>query len=263
MMLRLKGLLLAACIGAVAFPVFAQDGQEPVPSLQTDDLIFYPYSDTNANAAAAAAEAAAAKAEEAKTAVAGTAEPGYVRVSTTSGYSFERPDGWAPVPDLVAKDAPGYLRYDAVFQDPKTGSVISAISVDRTQLQTPIDVADPKSVNTLLATMLNPTGAKEGVKLFRQTTGASKSGAKWLRVKAQGTGKAVDGSSVDTTFWVQLIQSDSVLALVAVAFPSQQGEAAAQLAFHTVRTLELSTGANPAASAAQPAAKAAAYPDPF
>lgn len=257
MMLRLKGLLLAACLGTVVLPVFAQDGQEPVPSLQTDDLIFYPHSDTNANAVAAAAEAAAAKAEEAKAAAVGTADPGYVRVSTASGYSFERPEAWTPVPDLVAKDAPGYLRYDAVFQDPKTGSVISAISVDRTQLQTPIDVADPKSVNTLLATMLNPTGAKEGVKLFRQTTGASKSGAKWLRVKAQGTGKAVDGSSVDTTFWVQLIQSDTVLALVAVAFPSQQQDAAAVMAFHTVRTLEIGAGEKPAA-AAQPAAKPAA-----
>ena len=239
MMLRLKGLLLVACLGTAGVPVLAHVGQEPVPSLQTDDVIFYPHSDTNANSASAAAAAAAAKAEEAKAGATGPAEPGYVRVATASGYSFERPATWTAVPELVAKDAPGYLRYDAIYQDPRTGSVISAISVDRTQLQTPIDVADPKSVNTLLATMLNPTGAKEGVKLFRQTTGATKNGAKWMRVKAQGTGKAVDGSTIDTTFWVQMIQTDTILALVAVAYPSQQQDLAAQAAFHTVRTLEV------------------------
>lgn len=239
MMLRMKGLLVVACLGTLVVPGFAQNGQDSTPTLKTDDVVFYPHSDTNAKAAAAADAEAAAKVDGAKPAPAGSADRGYIRVMTASGYSFERPETWTAVPDLVAKDAPGYFRYDAIYQDPKTGSVISAISVDRTQLQTPIDVADPKSVNTLLATMLNPTGAKEGVKLFRQTTGVSKNGAKWLRVKAQGTGKAVDGSSVDTTFWVQLIQSDTVMALVAVAFPSQQQDLAAQAAFHTVRTLEV------------------------
>ncbi|MBK6313623.1 MAG: hypothetical protein IPF53_04695 [Blastocatellia bacterium] len=239
MMLRLKGLVLVACLATAPLPVVASDGQDPVPTLRTDDLVYYPPSDTNTASAAANKEAAAAKAAEGKAEASGKAEPGYVRVATASGYSFERPATWTSVPDLIAKDAPGYFRYDAIFQDPKTGSVISAISVDRAQLLTPIDVADPKTVNTLLATMLNPTGAKEGVKIFRQTTGATKSGAKWLRVKAQGTGKSVDGSSVDTTFWVQLIQTDAVLALVAVAYPSQQQDLAAQAAFHTVRTLEV------------------------
>lgn len=236
MMLRMKGLLLAACFVALAGTASAQ---EPTPTLHTDDLVSYPHSDTNARTVADAKLAEAARAEAAVAAASGPAEAGYVRVDSPSGYSFERPETWTPVPDLVAKDAPGYLRYDGVFQDPKTGSVISAISVDRTQLQSPIDVGDSGSVSTLLATMLNPSGSKEGVKLFRQTTGVSKNGAKWFRVKAQGAGKAVDGSSVDTTYWVQLIQSDSVLALVAVAYPTGQQEAAAQRAFHTVRTLEV------------------------
>lgn len=239
MTLRMKGLLLATCLGISAVPALAWQAQEPTPTLHTDDLVLYPHSDTVVNSKAAEAAASKAKADAEKAGPVGTADRGYVRVTTASGYSFERPETWTPVPDLIAKDAPGYLRYDAIYQDPKTGSVISAISVDRSQLQSPIDVSDSKSVNTLLATMLNPSGAKEGVKLFRQSNGVTKSGAKWLRVKAQGTGKAVDGSTVDTTFWVQLVQNESVTALVAVAFPSQQQDLAAQAAFHTVRTLEI------------------------
>lgn len=253
MMLRLKALLLVALACACAGPASAQDGQEPPVSMTTDDVIFAEHSETKAINAATAAEAAAKEAEAAASPAAkggSRASAGYVRVITSSGYSFERPNAWAPVPDLIAKDTPGYFRYDAIFQDPKTGAVVSAISVDRTQLQTAVDVGDPNSVNTLLATMLNPGGAKDGVRIFRQTTGTT-GAAKWLRVKAQGTGRAVDGTAVDTTFWVQFVQTDAVLAMVAVAYPTGQADLAARDAFHTVRTLEVE-GAAPVPSAKAP-----------
>jgi hypothetical protein len=228
----LGALLLVASMAAA----FAQDG---VPTLTTDDVRVNRDSRTRANEEAATTKAEADTVE--RRAPRGTAA-GYVKVASPSGYQFERPRSWEPIDNLVSQNAPSFFKYDAIFQDPVTGAVLSAISVDRSQLQSPIDISDAASVNTLLSTMLNPAGSKDGVKIFRQLTGDGPNGSRWLRVKAQGTGQAVDGTVVDTVFWVQLVQTDTLLALVAVGYPVAQQELAAQAAYHAVRTLEVSDG---------------------
>lgn len=246
------GVFAALIFGAsVAMsPTVIHGQQDGVPSLTTDDVRNDPNSVTRARV-----EAEAAKAAPAETAATTPAtRVGYVRVTTPSGYRFERPAAWEPIDDLAPQNAPSFFKYDAIFQDPKTGAVLSAISVDRSQVQSPVDISDAASVNTLLATMLNPTNSKDGVKIFRQLTGDGPNGAKWLRIKAQGTGQTVDGAIVETLFWVQLIQTESKLALVAVGYPASQQDAAAQPAFHAVRTLEFSdvTGSESAPEAGRP-----------
>ncbi len=215
--------------------------QQGTPSLTTDDVVRQPDSTTNVNVAAGEAARERAEADAAaKAAVANSAaSAGYAKVDTASGYTFERPDAWKRVENLESAGAPSFFKYDAVFQDPTSGAVISAVSVDRSQLESPIDIGDTASVNTLLSTMLNPANVRDGVKIYRQVTGETQNGNRWLRIKAQGNGQSTDGTVVDTTFWVQLVQSDTRLALVAVGFPTAQQGAVAQAAFHTVRTLEI------------------------
>jgi hypothetical protein len=239
-------ILLIASV--VVVPAAAR--QDETPSLTTEDVLRTPDSTTNANIAAEEAAAARAEDEAAAKAESGAASAGYTRVVTPSGYSFERPEGWKRVESLESKGAPSFFKYDAIFQDPKSGAVISAVSVDRSALESPIDISDPQSVNQLLSTMLNPANAKDGVKIFRQVPGTAPNGTKWLRIKAQGNGQATDGTVVDTTFWVELIQSDSQLALVAVGYPTAQQDAVGEAAFHTVRTLEMENAPGPAAPAA-------------
>jgi hypothetical protein len=226
----LGALLLAASLSATPI-TFAQDG---VPTLTTDDVRSDPSSVTRSNEPDPDDDAT----EGAEAAESAAPSRGYVRVTTPSGYRFERPAGWEPIENLVSNGAPSYFKYDAIFQDPKTGAVLSAISVDRSQIDSPLDIGDEASINQLLATMLNPANAKSGVKIFRQIRGDTANGARWLRIKAQGTGQAEDGSIVDTHFWVQIVQTDTRFALVAVGYPAQQ-ESAAQAAYHAVRTLEI------------------------
>jgi hypothetical protein len=248
--MRKRGLIVAVALGASLFamPAAAQQ-QDDNPTLTTDDVHATTDSVTNANTERARA-AAAAKAAEPVTA---PVTAGYERVTTTSGYTFERPAGWKRVENLESKGAPSYFKYDAVFQDPATGAVISAVSVDRAQLDSPIDVTNSKAVNQLLATMLNPANKKNAVKVFRQVSGTEPNGSRWLRIKAQGNGQALDGSVVDTMFWVQLVQSDARLALVAVGYPVAKQNDVAEYAFHTVRTLEISNvSATGAAGGAEP-----------
>jgi len=241
--MKKRGLIGVFLLGAslLATPAAAQ--QDDNPTLTTDDVLGTKDSVTNANAVTAE-EAAAADAKP----TAAPAAEGYERVTTASGYTFERPLTWKRVENLESKGAPNYFKYDAVFQDPATGAVISAVSVDRSQLDSPIDITDAKAVNELLATMLNPANKKNAVKIFRQVSGAESNGSKWVRIKAQGNGQAVDGSVVDTTFWVQLVQSDAKLALVAVGYPSASPEAVAEHAFHTVRTLEIANASGTGAA---------------
>lgn len=229
-----SALLVGASLLAAAPAAPAR--QEGVPTLTTEDVRRDPASVTSATEAEAEAPEAAAPPSK------GPAG-GYTLVTTASGYRFERPADWQAIDNLTPENAPGYFKYDALFQDPKTGAVVSAISIDRSQLESPIDVSDTASLNTLLATMLNPTGSKSGVKIFRQVSGDGPGGSKWLRIKAQGTGQSEDGAILDTIFWVQIVQTEGRFALVAVGFPASQESAVAQAAYHTVRTLEIHDGA--------------------
>ena len=238
-------LVCAGLLGAAA-PARAQ--QDDTPSLRTEDVLDTPDSVTSRRVAEPSVAPDAAAAPGAPKAAA----KGYTVTRTASGYSFERPNGWKAVENLEAAGAPTFFKYDAVYQDPVTGAVISAVSVDQASLDAPIDIGNAQIVNALLNSMLNPTESKEGVKIFRQLTGTNKDGTKWLRIKAQGNGQAVDGAVIDTTFWVQFVQSDKKLALVAVGFPTAQQAAVAQIALHTVRTLEMDNVSGPAAAPAGP-----------
>lgn len=243
----LTGALLVVA-SLVGVPAAAR--QDETPSLTTEDVLRTPDSTTNVNTAVKVAAAARAEAAAKTEPGGGPAAAGYAKVLTASGYSFERPEAWKRVENLESKGAPSFFKYDAIFQDPKSGAVISAVSVDRSALDAPIDIADPKSVNQLLSTMLNPANAKDGVKIFRQVPGTSPNGTKWLRIKAQGNGQSTDGTVVDTTFWVELVQSDSQLALVAVGYPTAQQDSVGEAAFHTVRTLEMENASGPATAPA-------------
>jgi hypothetical protein len=248
--MKRSGTLSALLVGAsvIAGAPHAVARQDGVPTLSTDDVRRDPNSVTGAREAKAAA-AEAAVAEEDAAPVRRGVSAGYTLVTTSSGYRFERPSDWKAIENLTPENAPSYFKYDALFQDPATGAVVSAISIDRSQLASPIDIADASSLNTLLATMLNPVGATSGVKIFRQTTGDGPRGSKWLRIKAQGTGQAEDGAVVDTIFWVQIVQTETRFALVAVGYPATQQNAVAEAAFHTVRTLEIHDGAGTQAGA--------------
>jgi hypothetical protein len=219
--------------------------RDDTPTLRTEDVLDAPEAVTTRRES----EAPAVVATGAVTTRAAT--KGYVRM-TVSGYSFERPEGWKPIENLEAAGAPTFFKYDAVLQDPDTGAVISAVSVDQASLEAPIDIGNVEVINALLNSMLNPAGAKDGVKLFRQVTGNNPDGSKWLRIKAQGNGQATDGTVVDTTFWVQFVQSDKKLALVAVGYPTARQNDVATIAFHTVRTLELENASGPGATPAEP-----------
>jgi hypothetical protein len=249
-------ILLSAGLLAAAPWARAGDGagQAPTPTLTTEDVRGVPESATNANDVAAAEAALKAEADAKATAAKAGVSPGYVRVTAPSGYVFERPAEWTAVENLEPKGAPSYFKIDAVFQDPKTGSVITAISVERAKLASPVDVSDEKSVAKLLSSMLNPADSKDGIKVLRKVAGEQGDGAKWVRVKAQGSGQTADGAVVPTTFWVQLAQTDDRLALVAVGYPTSQGDAAGVAAFHTVRTLEINNGSGSAAALDRPAA---------
>ena len=235
--LAISGAVVLAAIFASAPSASAQDD---TPSLTTEDVLKSPQSVTNANAAAAEA-AAAAKAEADAEAATGPAPaaPGYTKFVAPSGYAFDRPAEWTPVKNLEPQGAPSAFTYDAVFQDAKTGAVVSAVSVDKSQLGDVFDIGDANAVNKLLSTMLNPANLKQGVKIFRQVTGDGPHKTKWLRIKAQGNAQATDGRTVDTTFWVQIVQSDAHLALVAVGYPSAREKDASLPAFHSVKTLEM------------------------
>jgi hypothetical protein len=247
MKLGMGGALLLGA-GLLAAPAVA--GQQDAATLTTEDVLRTPNSRTNVNAAEAADAAAKAAAAPKPAASEAPASEGYTRVVASSGYTFERPEGWKRVENLESKGAPSFFKYDAVFQDPSTGAVISAVSIDRSQLDSPIDISDTKSVNQLLSTMLNPANLKQGVKIFRQVTGSDPNGTKWLRIKAQGNGQALDGSTVDTMFWVEVAQSATNLALVAVGYPTAKQNDVNVAAFHTVRTLEMENGSGPAAAQA-------------
>src|SRR4051794_32635867 len=129
--MKIRGLIVALLLGAAGFamPAAAQQ-QNDNPTLTTDDVHATTDSVTNKNTEAADAEAAAVAAKP----VTAPVSDGYERVTTASGYTFERPKDWKRVENLEAKGAPSYFKYDAVFQDPATGAVISAVSVDRSQL---------------------------------------------------------------------------------------------------------------------------------
>jgi hypothetical protein len=249
---RTGGVVLLSA-GLLAAAPWARAAQDQAPTLTTEDVLDAPESATTANEVAAADAARKAEADAKVAADKAAATPGYVRVSAPSGYAFERPAKWKAVENLEPKGAPSFFKIDAVFQDPKTGSVVTAISVERAKLSSPVDIADEKSVEKLLSSMLNPANSKDGIKIMRKTSGEQEDGGKWLRVKAQGTGQTADGAVVSTTFWVQLAQTKDRLALVAVGYPSSQGEAAGVAAFHTVRTLEMSNGAGSSSTAAGPA----------
>ena len=234
------------CVGLLGLPTPTYAVQQnDTPSLTTEDVLDSSSSETRRRVDSAPA---ALEAEGVATAPRAAAA-GYTRIATASGYSFERPDGWKLVENLEAAGAPTFFKYDAIFQDPVTGAVISAVSVDQASLDQPIDIASPEVVNSLLNSMLNPASSKEGVKIFRQLTGTNPNGTKWLRIKAQGNGQSTDGTVVDTMFWVQFLQSDTKLALVAVGYPTTQQDAVAQIAFHTVRTLEMENVSGPPAPA--------------
>jgi hypothetical protein len=257
---------LAACVlgaglltpVAVAGPV-QNAGQDPVPSLTTDDVMMAPAAVTKDYEARTTATAVAA-ATESK-----AAAKGYSRVTTARGYSFERPADWKAVENLVPKGAPSFFTIDAIFEDARTGAVATAISVDRSKLTSPIDVGNREAVNNLLGTMLASGDAKATIKILRREAGeVGESKLQWVRIKAQGSGQAQDGSVIPTTYWVQIAQTPDVLALVAVGYPSDQPDAGVS-AYHIARTLEVTNVAgsekgSPGESATRDAGAAAEGP---
>jgi hypothetical protein len=242
---RFASVFTACALGVALLAPHAQgQSQEPAPSLTTDDVMEAPAAVTRDYAAEAAAKTAAA-AKETK-----AARRGYVRVTTARGYSFERPETWRPVENLVPKGAPSFFTVDAIFEDPATGAVATAISVDRETLTTPIDVGNREAVNNLLGTMLSTADDKTPIKILRRDAGEeAERRLQWVRIKAEGTGQAQDGSVVPTTYWVQVAQTPDVLAVIAVGYPSEQADASVA-AFHIARTLEVTDAAGPGTNSA-------------
>jgi hypothetical protein len=237
-------LALLMWLWGVADPVRA--GQGDPPSMTMDDIEGMPERATSlAEAEAEEAEAVDADATPATVKTSKRASTGYVRVSSSRGYAFERPTGWV-AEDLEVVSGPTYFSSDAIFRDPKSGAVLTAGSVDRTKLQQPIDIGDPAAVSNFLAKYLNPAGLAEGPRIIKQDSGVlPASGLKWVRVKAEGVAVGEDEEEVDASFWVQMVQNDAMLAVVAVSYPSSN-KAAAEKAFHSARTLEITNVSKPA-----------------
>lgn len=248
----MKPLAAALVAAALASVVMAQSQDNP-PSLTTDDVLLIPeaasyeYAQKRYEAARRAAmEAQATKATK-----------GYRRVVTPSGFAFERPESWKPIENLEASGAPGGFRSEAIYQDDETGAVLTAMSFDRASATDPLDISSKEVVDRILTSMLNPDGdAKANPKVVRREMGESpESGIQWVRVKAEGMSRAENGGAVPATYWVQMSQSKDLLAVVVVAFPSDQKKAAVP-AFHSVRTLEVvNAGTRESASRAGAAAK--------
>lgn len=180
---------------------------------------------------------------------------GFVRVTTKSGYSFERPSAWKAVDNLAPKGAPSYFTSDAIFQDDRTGAVATAMSVDRSKVTGAIDIGDRATVDNLITAMLGAGDPKATIKIRERQSGeVSDKKISWVRVLAEGQAKAQGGGSVPASFVVQLQQSPNLLAVIAVSYPtSQQGVQTA--AMHTVSTIELPDAAAPSAPTAKPAPK--------
>jgi hypothetical protein len=248
---RFLAALGACALGAglltPAAPAQQRQQEEEPPSLTTWDVMNIP----NAASYEYANKRAEARAR-AVTEAAGKASKGYLRVVSPSGFAFERPESWQPV-DIQASGAPGEFRSEAIFQDQATGAVLTSMSFDRTAGGEALDIGDKATVDKVLNLMLNPgNDSKAAVKVIKRETGEeAENGSQWVRVKAEGVSQAEGGASVPATFWVQMSQTKALLAVVAVAFPSEQ-KAAAVPAFHSVRTLEvLNAGRDSAAGEQQ------------
>jgi hypothetical protein len=235
---RIASMLGACLLGTtllapVALSQAAQGSKQDdtsTPTLTTDDLRDVP--------GAIIPRPTAEADKKPETTSAKSATKGYTTVTTKSGYSFERPDSWKPV-TLSSKGAPTFFNVDAVFQDSKTGAVATAISVDRSKLKSPVDIADKSAVNTLLGPMLNAGDAKATVKVQSRETGEiPDKNLEWVRIQAEGKGQMQGGGTVASTFWVQMVQTPNLLALIAVGYPSSQ-QTASNAALHTVQSLEV------------------------
>jgi hypothetical protein len=237
--MRLKSLresVIAALIASVGLcPVALAQDQSDTPSLSTDDVLMiddaasFEYSRKRHEARERAAMETLTKASK-----------GYRRVITPSGFAFERPETWEPVENLQASGAPSGFKSEAIFQDSKTGAALTAMSLERTAGLDQTDITNKATVDTVLNTMLNPSGdPKANVKVLRRESGeVTSTGVQWVRVKAEGVSQAEAGGTVPATYWVQMAQTKGLLAVVAVAYPSDQ-KAAAVPAYHSVRTLEV------------------------
>jgi hypothetical protein len=262
-----KGLresLIAALIVSLGFcPLARAQQQSDPPSLTTDDVLTiedaasFEYSRKRHEARERAFKESMAKASK-----------GYRRVVTPSGFAFERPETWQPVENLEASGAPSGFKSEAIFQDSKTGAALTAMSLDRAASADLADITDKAKVDSVLNSMLNPGGdPKANVKILRRESGElPATGVQWVRVKAEGVSQAENGGTVPATYWVQMAQTKGLLAVVAVAYPSDQ-KAAAVPAYHSVRTLEVldvpadtPEGEQPATTESAPATPAAEAP---
>jgi hypothetical protein len=222
--------VVTLCVG-LASGVGAQTPatqDEDVPTMTTDDVRDVPGAIV-APRPAPTAEISTTKA---------TAR-GYVRVTTKTGYSFERPASWRLVDNLAPKGAPSYFTSDAIFQDDRTGAVATAMSVDRSKVTGTVDITDRATVDNLVTAMLGAGDPKAAIKISERQTGEiGDKKVNWVRVLAEGQAKAQGGGTVPASFVVQLEQSATLLAVIAVSYPSSQ-QAARAAALYTVSTLEL------------------------
>jgi hypothetical protein len=242
-----KGLgRFAAATGMVALcSVFVTVGtaqtpasQDEVPSMSTDDIRDVPGAIVTPRTRVASPVVTSR-----------AAAPGFVRVTTKSGYSFEHPSTWKPVENLVPKGAPSYFTSDATFQDDRTGAAATAMSFDRSKVTGSIDIGDRTTVDNLVTAMLGGGDAKANVQIRERQSGElPDKKISWVRILAEGQAKAQGGGAVPASFVVQIGQSPTMLAIVAVTYPSSQA-AMQRAAIYTVSTLEL-----PAAAAGDKAA---------
>jgi hypothetical protein len=251
---------LVACALALLAPgaLAQQESQGDPPSLTTYDVLNIP----DAASYEFATKRAEARARAALAAESSKAAKGYLRMVSPSGFAFERPESWQAI-DIQASGAPGGFKSEAVYQDTSTGAVLTAMSFDRTAAGEALDIANKETVDRVLNLMLNPSNdAATSVKVIKRETGEEpERGTQWVRVKAEGVSQAEGGGSVPATFWVQMAQSKGLVAVVAVAFPSEQ-RAAAVPAFHSVRTLEVvSAGAEDASREASGGSAPATAPN--
>jgi hypothetical protein len=232
---------VALCTGLLTVGLAQQPANqdEDVPSMTTDDLRDVPGAIV-APKTPATVEVATSRA----------AARGYVRVTTKSGYSFEHPTSWRAVDNLVPKGAPPFFTSDASFQDDRTGAAATAMSVDRSKSGT-LDINDRATVDSLVTGLLGGGGdAKSAVQIRERQSGEFPDRkVSWVRVLADGQARAQGGGSVPASFVVQLQQSPTMLAIVAVTYPSSQ-LAVRNAALYTVSTLELPTASGPGDKAA-------------